>query len=87
MTLKGIQFKLVLHAEEDPALCALLAPLAPKLRGRRLRALLRAGLALENGAAPVRPPMVSELVSPTAAEPDILDELDPRAFRFTGESS
>lgn len=51
-----IRFKLMIHASEDPALYEDLAPLNGHQRGRRIRTLMRQGLAVESEIAAVVAP-------------------------------
>lgn len=70
-----MRLTLTLSRIEDPDLYEDLEMLAARERPKRLRALLRAGMASERGHAPRAAPLVA---------PAILDspELDPRNFSF-----
>lgn len=90
ITGQPLRFNLSIFPEEDPAIYSQLLPLSSNERGRRIRSLIRAGVAAEVGQY-VAPRMDTNSPSAAITGGDGgllgLEGLDPRDFKFGGEAS
>lgn len=90
-----LKFNLSIFAEEDPDIYQMLALMSSSVeRGRRIRALIRAGFLAERHGYQAAPGVLTAhqpQSTPQPAEPipsiDPLDGLDVRAFRFGGDEA